>query len=102
MPEEWPIAAPAAGGNAAARGAGRGRLSTVRRDFFLDPDKRLTEQERALMTAMLHCLVGDVADAIRAELPSGRIAANISVRGARDSRGKRWARWASSSHGVAG
>jgi hypothetical protein len=76
MPEEWPIAAPAAGGNAAARGAGRGRLSTVRRDFFLDPDKRLTEQERALMTAMLHCLVGDVADAIRAELPSGRIAAN--------------------------
>src|SRR6478672_10388656 len=76
MPEEWPIAALAAGGNAAARGAGRGRLSTVRRDFFLDPDKRLTEQERALMTAMLHCLVGDVADAIRAELPSGRIAAN--------------------------
>ena len=76
MPEEWPIAALAADGNAAARGAGRGRLSTVRRDFFLDPDKRLTEQERALMTAMLHCLVGDVADALRAELPSGRLAAN--------------------------
>ena len=76
MPEEWPIAAPAAGGDAAARGAGRGRLSTVRRDFFLDPDKRLTEQERALMTAMLHCLVADVADALRAELPGGRLAAN--------------------------
>jgi hypothetical protein len=76
MPEEWPIAAPAADGNAPARLAGRGRLSTVRRDFFLDPAKRLTEQERALMTAMLHCLVSDVADSIRAALPSGRLAAN--------------------------
>jgi hypothetical protein len=76
MPEEWPIAAPAADGDAPARTAGRGRLTTVRRDFFLDPAKRLTEQERALMTAMLHCLVGDVADAIRAALPNGRIAAN--------------------------
>ncbi|NUR12503.1 MAG: DUF2336 domain-containing protein [Bradyrhizobium sp.] len=76
MPEEWPIAAPAADGNAPARLAGRGRLSTVRRDFFLDPNKRLTEQERALMTAMLHCLVSDVADAIRAALPGGRLAAN--------------------------
>jgi Uncharacterised protein conserved in bacteria (DUF2336) len=73
MPEEWPIAAPAADGNAPAR---RGRLSTVRRDFFLDPAKRLTEQERALMTAMLHCLVSDVADSIRAALPVGRLAAN--------------------------
>jgi hypothetical protein len=76
MPEEWPIASPPMDGDELARGAGRGRLSTVRRDFFLDPAKRLTEQERALMTAMLHCLVGDVADAIRAALPSGRIAAN--------------------------
>ena len=75
-PEEWPIAAPAADGNAPARLAGRGRLSTVRRDFFLDPAKRLTEQERALMTAMLNCLVSDVADAIRAALPNGRLAAN--------------------------
>jgi hypothetical protein len=76
MPEEWPIAAPAADGSASARLAGRGRLSTVRRDFFLSPSMRLTEQERALMTAMLHCLVADVADAIRAALPSGRVAAN--------------------------
>jgi hypothetical protein len=76
MPEEWPIAAPAADGDAPARFAGRGRLATVRRDFFLDPAKRLTEQERALMTAMLHCLVGDVAAALRAALPSGRAAAN--------------------------
>src|SRR6478736_4109852 len=76
MPEEWPIAAPAADGNTTARPAGRGRLATVRRDFFLDPAMRLTEQERALMTAMLHCLVSDVADSIRAALPSGRVAAN--------------------------
>ena len=76
MPEEWPIAAYAADGIAGARAAGRDRLSTVRRDFFLDPSKRLTEQERALMTAMLHCLVGDIADALRAALPSGKVAAN--------------------------
>ena len=76
MPEEWPIAAQAADGNGPARVAGRGRLATVRRDFFLDPAKRLTEQERALMTAMLHCLVSDVADAIRAALAGGRVAAN--------------------------
>jgi hypothetical protein len=76
MPEEWPIAAPAADGDTPARLLGRGRLATVRRDFFLDPAKRLTEQERALMTAMLNCLVGDVAAALRAALPSGRLAAN--------------------------
>src|SRR5947208_6387660 len=76
MPEDWPIAAPAADGSGLARAAGRGRLATVRRDFFLNPAERLTEQERALMTAMLHCLISDVADAVRAALPSGRIAAN--------------------------
>src|SRR5437763_16311398 len=76
MPEEWPIAASAADGDEPARLAGRGRLATVRRDFFLDPAERLTEQERALMSAMLHCLVSDVADAVRAALPNGRIAAN--------------------------
>jgi hypothetical protein len=76
MPEEWPIAAPTADGNGAARPPRGGRLATVRRDFFLNPRERLTEQERALMTAMLQCLVGDVADAVRAALPSGRIAAN--------------------------
>jgi hypothetical protein len=76
MPEEWPIAAPEADGNAPSRLARRGRLAAVRRDFFLDPAKRLTEQERALMTAMLHCLVGDVAAAVRAALPNGRVAAN--------------------------
>lgn len=76
MPEEWPIAAPAAERNAPARAAGSGRLSTVRVDFFLSPSERLTEQERALMTAMLHCLVGDIAGEIRAALPVGWAGAN--------------------------
>jgi Uncharacterised protein conserved in bacteria (DUF2336) len=76
MPEEWPIAGFSADGNAPARLARRGRLATVRRDFFLDPSKRLSEQERALMTAMLRCLVADVAAALRAALPNGRLPAN--------------------------
>src|SRR3954447_25911386 len=76
MPEEWPIATSLVDGSGPARPAGRGRLATVRRDFFLNPAERLTEQERALMTAMLHCRISDVADAVRAALPSGRVAAN--------------------------
>ncbi len=76
MPEEWPVAAVPGDRGAAARRAGRGRLSTVRRDFFLDETERLTEQERALMTAMLHCLVADIADELRAALPAGWSAAN--------------------------
>lgn len=76
MAEEWPIGAgPAEPARAPARG-GRDRLFTVRADFFLSPAERLTEQERALMTAMLHCLLGDIADEIRAALPSGLAAAN--------------------------
>ncbi|HEY8591236.1 MAG TPA: DUF2336 domain-containing protein [Sphingomicrobium sp.] len=76
MPEEWPIAAPAAGRSAPARAAGCERLDTVRADFFLPPAERLTEQERALMTAMLHCLIGDIAADLRAALPVGRAGAN--------------------------
>jgi len=76
MPEEWPIAAFAADQNAPARSAGRDRLATVRVDFFLNPAERLTEQERALMTAMLHCLIGDIADEIRALLPNMEVPAN--------------------------
>lgn len=69
LPDEWPGAADAADQNGPARSAGRDRLATVRKDFFLHPSERLTEQERALMTAMLHSLVGDIADEIRAALP---------------------------------
>lgn len=77
VPEEWPIAGPAADPAATpARRAGRDRLATVRRDFFLDPNQRLTEQERALMTAMLHALVADIADELRAVLPPDSAAAN--------------------------
>jgi hypothetical protein len=76
MPEEWPIAAPAADQDVPARAAGRDRLRTVRVDFFLDPAARLSEQERALMTAMLHCLVGDIADEIRALVADLPTAAN--------------------------
>jgi hypothetical protein len=76
MPEEWPIAVTAAERDLPARAAGRGRLSTVRADFFLNPAERLTEQERALMTSMLHCLIGDIAGEIRAELPPGWCGSN--------------------------
>lgn len=76
MPEEWPIAASAADQSAPARRAGGDRLSTIRVDFFLSSADRLSEQERALMTAMLHCLVGDIADELRAALPSLAIPAN--------------------------
>ena len=77
MAEEWPIgSAPADPSHAPARGAGRDRLATVRADFFLNSADRLTEQERALMTAMLHCLIGDIADELAAALPSGVVAAN--------------------------
>ena len=69
MPEEWPIAASAADQSAPARCAGGDRLSTIRVDFFLSSADRLSEQERALMTAMLHCLVSDIADELRAVLP---------------------------------
>lgn len=70
MPEEWPIGAgPGDQTQRQPRLRGRDRLRTVRADFFLNPAERLTEQERALMTAMLHCLVSDLFDEIRAALP---------------------------------
>ena len=69
-PLEWPIAATDEGGGPIpARSAGGERLSTVRTDFFLDPRARLTEQERALMTAMLSDLVAMVSDEFTALLP---------------------------------
>jgi len=71
LPEEWPIGAGASDQpQGQARPRARDRLRTVRADFFLNPAERLTEQERALMTAMLHCLVSDVIDEIRAALPT--------------------------------
>jgi len=75
LPDEWPGAPEGADQSAPAR-AGGDRLATVRADFFLHPAERLTEQERALMTAMLHSLVGDIADEIRIAFPTSMAAAN--------------------------
>jgi hypothetical protein len=71
VPVEWPLAALAADPPVdSAHARGSRRLTSVRRDFFLDPVHRLTEQERALMTAILHDLVGAVAGEILAALPA--------------------------------
>jgi hypothetical protein len=93
VPEEWPLAAPAADPPVeSARARGSRRLASVRRDFFLDPAHRLTEQERALMTAMLHDLVDAVAGELMAALPANRhkapdaagLAARLSAAGLLD------------------
>ena len=77
VPDEWPIETPSEGdGGYPARPAGRRRLPTVRRDFFLDPRDRLTEQERALMTAMLAELLGSIADEIRGAIQQSFVPAN--------------------------
>lgn len=69
VPEEWPIAVePADRTVVPARARGPSRLATIRRDFFLDPTERLTEQERALMTAMLRDLVATLAASISAAI----------------------------------
>ena len=67
-------AATAAAGDRLVRRSGRDRLPTVRADFFLDPAERLTEQERALMSAMLHCLVAEIAGELRSAFPDRRVA----------------------------
>ncbi len=75
LPVEWPIAAEAADPPVEpARAAGRDRLPVVRRDLFLDDRARLTEQERALMSAMLGALVDQLADEIRLGLPTELLA----------------------------
>ena len=94
VPEEWPVAAePADRMVDSAHVRGPSRLTTVRRDFFLDPSERLTEQERALMTAMLHDLVAALAAAIRAavggktpEPEPSKIAATLGRAGLLDRR----------------
>ena len=71
MPVEWPLAASAADRPAdpARPPTGLDRLPVVMADFFLDEGSRLSDEERALMAALLRGLVADIADEIIASLP---------------------------------
>ena len=71
MPVEWPLAASAADPpvDPARPRAGRDRLPVAMSDFFLDEGSRLTDEERALMAAMLRGLVAEIADELMAALP---------------------------------
>jgi len=71
MPVEWPLAASAADRQVepARPRAGSDRLAIAAADFFLDEGSRLTDEERALMAAMLRGLVTDIADELIAALP---------------------------------
>lgn len=81
LPEEWPIRSTPERGTGHAFGGAGNRLSTARRDFFLPASYRLTEQERALITAMLHRLVEDVAAEIQAQLQQEWLPANEDLSG---------------------
>jgi hypothetical protein len=71
MPVEWPLAASAADRQVepARPRAGNDRLAIASADFFLDESSRLTDEERALMAAMLRNLVTDIADELISALP---------------------------------
>ena len=71
MPVEWPLAASAADRpvDPARPRAGLDRLPVAISDFFLDERSRLTDEERALMAAMLRGLVAEIADELIAALP---------------------------------
>jgi hypothetical protein len=72
MPVEWPLAASAADRQVdpARPRAGRDRLGVAMADFFLDEGARLTDEERALIAAMLRGLVWDILDELIAGLPA--------------------------------
>lgn len=72
MPVEWPLAASAADRpvDPARPRTGRDRLSVAMADFFLDEGSRLTDEERALIAAMLRDLVDEIVDEIIAGLPA--------------------------------
>lgn len=71
MPVEWPLAASAADRPAdpARPRTGLDRLPIAMADFFLDEGSRLSDEERALMSALLRGLVADIADEVIASLP---------------------------------
>jgi hypothetical protein len=65
MPKEWRLAATAADRLVdSVQSRGRGRICAVRQDFLLDPEDRLSEQERALMANMFHNLLSTLANEI--------------------------------------
>ena len=71
MPVEWPIAVSSADQPVSpARAVGRDRLSAVRADFFLDDRDRLSEQERALMGAMLASLLDQWVAELAVAMPA--------------------------------
>jgi hypothetical protein len=72
MPVDWPLADTSTGRpvSPARRRAGAGRLDTVRADFFLDEQERLSDEERSLMSAMLRGLIAEVADELIAGMPA--------------------------------
>lgn len=71
MPVEWPLAASAADRpvDPARPRSGLDRLPVAMADFFLNEGSRLTDEERALMAAMLRGLVADIADELIGALP---------------------------------
>jgi len=72
MPVEWPLAASAADRpvDPARPRVGRDRLGVAMADFFLDEAARLTDEERALIAAMLRGVVWDIVDELIAGLPA--------------------------------
>jgi hypothetical protein len=72
MPVVWPLAASAAVRQVepARPRAGRDRLGVATADFFLDEGLRLTDEERALIAAMLRGVVWDIVDELIAGLPA--------------------------------
>jgi hypothetical protein len=72
MPVEWPLAASAADRpvDPARPRVGRDRLGVAMADFFLNDSSRLTDEERALIAAMLRGLIGDIVDELIAGLPA--------------------------------
>ena len=72
MPVDWPLAAQAADHPVDPKRSrsGRSRLPVARADFFLDEERRLSDEERSLMGGMLRGLVGQIADELLSGLPA--------------------------------
>ncbi|GAA4006456.1 hypothetical protein GCM10022211_19060 [Sphingomonas humi] len=83
MPAEWPISALASSErskrpSSALPADGDRPIAAIVQDLFLAPGARLTEQERSLMSAMLHGLIERIAIELRARL-TPEVAANCAA-----------------------